>query len=389
MSESAKPQRRGRVQLEKREIGRIVGADPGPTLIIVCGIHGNEHAGIESARRVFARIEQNEKAKKTFRGELVVFAGNVAALRAGIRYHAKDLNRVWTEDQVRDLGGKRTLDPEDQEQVELLAAIESAIGRSRGKCILGDFHTTSAEGIPFILFGDTIPQRRFGRVFPIPVVIGLEEQLDGVLSSFWTKRNIITFGCEGGQHDDPQSVDALEAVLWIALRGAGLLRQAAGADAELTRAKALLEKRRAGLPRVLEVISRHAISEADQFKMEPGFRNLDHAPSGTLLARDKRGEIRAPKDGMVILPLYQGLGADGFFWGRAVTEARMLASELLRFLEIDRALEYLPGVNRDEEERLVLHENVTKLVPIDVFHVFGYRRVRKSGSRMTVERQPG
>jgi succinylglutamate desuccinylase len=123
--------------------------------------------------------------------------------------------------------------------------------------------------------------------------------------------------------------------------------------------------------------------------MEPGFRNLDHAPEGTLLARDKRGEIRAPKNGMVILPLYQGLGADGFFWGREVGEARMLASELLRFLEIDRALEYLPGVDRDEDERLVVDERVTRVVPLDVFHVFGYRRVRKSGSRMTVERQPG
>ncbi len=40
--------------------------------------------------------------------------------------------------------------------------------------------------------------------------------------------------------------------------------------------------------------------------MEPGFRNIDRARKGQLLARDRSGEIRAPADGMVILPLYQG-----------------------------------------------------------------------------------
>ena len=58
--------------------------------------------------------------------------------------------------------------------------------------------------------------------------------------------------------------------------------------------------------------------------MAPGFKNL--AREGQLLATDKNGEIRAPKDGLVILPLYQGLGNDGFFWGRAVSEARLRVS---------------------------------------------------------------
>jgi len=40
--------------------------------------------------------------------------------------------------------------------------------------------------------------------------------------------------------------------------------------------------------------------------------------AGTLLARDKAGEIRAREDGIVVMPLYQGQGEDGFFLGRAV-----------------------------------------------------------------------
>jgi predicted deacylase len=214
--------------LERREIGRVVSEVPGPSLIVVAGIHGNEAAGIEGARRVLARLERGDIAT---RGELLVLGGNVAALQKGIRYQAKDLNRVWTEDHVRELRKKRDLDAEDREQLDLLSHVEAAIGRARGRVHLADFHTSSAEGIPFILFGDTLPQRRFVRAFPIPVVIGLEEQVDGVQSAFWTKRNCVTFGCEGGQHDDPASVDALEAVLWIALREANLLRIDRGAPA--------------------------------------------------------------------------------------------------------------------------------------------------------------
>ncbi len=375
--------------LERREVGRVVSEVPGPSLIVVAGIHGNEAAGIEGSRRVLARLERGDIA---LRGELLVLGGNVGALQKGVRYQEKDLNRVWTEEHVRELRKKRDLDAEDREQLDLLSQVEAAIGRARGRVHLADFHTSSAEGIPFILFGDTLPQRRFVRAFPLPVVIGLEEQVDGVQSAFWTKRNCVTFGCEGGQHDDPASVDALEAVLWIALRQAGLLRVARGATLpELTAAENLLEKRRGSLPRMLEVVSRHEISPEDQFKMEPGFRCLDHAENGQLLARDRNGEIRAPKDGMVILPLYQGLGSDGFFWGRAVTEARLLASEVLRRLEVERVLPFLPGIARckDDASRLIVNTKIARLYPLDVFHFFGYRRIRERGSELTVERQPG
>jgi hypothetical protein len=123
--------------------------------------------------------------------------------------------------------------------------------------------------------------------------------------------------------------------------------------------------------------------------MEPGFKNLSPAAEGQLLARDARGEIRAPKDGMVILPLYQGLGNDGFFWGRAVSATRLRTAEVLRRLHVDRLLELLPGVAKDPEHpsRFILRE-VGRYYPRDVFHAFGYRRVRTRGGQLTFERQP-
>lgn len=375
------------VAIERREIGRHQGENPGPTLVAVAGIHGNEPDGIEAARRVLARLSVGDLR---IRGELVAFAGNLAGLRRGVRYQAKDLNRLWSEPHIAALRAlpESKRDAEDSEQLELLAAIEAALGRARGQVHLADLHTTSAAGVPFILVGDTLAQRRFAQAFPLPIILGLEEQIDGVLTEYWTRRGCTTFAIEGGQHASSESIEAIEAVLWLALARAGLLEDGSAAP-ELARSAALLDRRRAGLPRVLEVILRRSVSPEDSFRMEPGFRNIDRARKGQLLARDRRGEIRASADGIVILPLYQGLGGDGFFWGREVSGARLLASAALRSMGGDWLLCLLPGVTRDAQNssRFVVETRAARQRALEVFQLLGYRRVRQHGSKLTIERQ--
>lgn len=379
------------LDLAQREIGRVGDDRRGATLVAVCGIHGNERAGVTAARRVIARLA---KGDVPIDGQLVAFAGNLGAMREGKRYRLRDLNRVWSEAQVDALQSRAAagveLDVEEQEQLELLTAIGTIVrdASARGPVYLVDLHTTSAPGIPFVLFGDTLAQRAFVSSLPLPIIMGLEEQVDGVLSAYWTRQGCVTFAVEGGQHDDPGSIDNLEAVLLLAAEAAGLFP--AGSVAETRAAHALLESRRGTLPRVMEVVSRHAILPEDAFKMEPGFKNLDHAKVDQLLARDRSGEIRAPSDGLVMLPLYQGQGDDGFFWGRAVSRARLRASAKLRQLRLDRFLDLLPGVARDAAHptRFVVDRTIAKLYPLGVFHMLGYRRIRERGAELTVERQP-
>lgn len=373
---------------EGREIGRVVGDAPGPTVIAVAGMHGNECAGVTAARRALATFARRRGA---MRGELVAFAGNLGAMRLGVRYRERDLNRVWTAERIADLEARQragaVLDAEDHEQFELLGAIRSAIARARGPVYLIDLHTTSAHGFPFVLFGDTLRQRKFASGIPLSLLLGLEEQLEGVLSSYWTTQGCITCGVEGGQHDDAGSIDNLEAVIVLGADSAGLL----GSEriAEATAAYALLDRRRADLPRVIEVVSRHAITAEDAFVMEPGFANIARARMGQLLARTRHGEVRAPKDGMVILPLYQGQGADGFFWGRAMSPARLRVSEALRRVQVDRFLHLLPGIQRHEERpsRLLVDHRAAQLYRVELFQLLGYRRLREQGSTLTLERQ--
>lgn len=373
---------------EGREIGSVVGDASGPTLIIVAGMHGNERAGVVAARRALATLGRRRAA---VRGEFVALAGNLGAMRLGVRYRERDLNRVWTAERIADLEARsragKALDAEDGEQLELLGAIRAAIARARGPVHLIDLHTTSAHGYPFVLFGDTIRQRKFGSGIPIPILLGLEEQLEGVLSSYWTTQGCITAGVEGGQHDDPGSIDNLEAVAMLGAEAAGLLGSAR--LTETASAYALLERKRGDLPRVLEVVSRHAITPEDAFVMEPGFANLARARAGQLLAKTRSGTVRAPKDGMVILPLYQGQGADGFFWGREMSATRLRFSEALRRAKVERLLHLLPGVRRSEERdaQLVIDRAAARLYRVELFQLLGYRRIKEDSGSLLVERQ--
>ena len=177
-----------------REIGRVAGPAEGPTLIAVAGVHGNEPGGVHAARRVLARLEEIRGA---VRGEVVLLAGNVEALRQGRRYLARDLNRRWTDDAL----ARPAVDPEDVEQRALADAIEAAVARARGEVFLVDLHTTSAPGVPFVIFGDTERQRRFVFELPVPLLVGLVAHIEGTLAEYWRHRGLITFAFEGGQHE--------------------------------------------------------------------------------------------------------------------------------------------------------------------------------------------
>lgn len=311
----------------EREVGRHVGARAGASLVVVAGIHGNEPAGVEAARRVFARLGDRAAGRAIdVDGEVVVFAGNVAGLNAGVRYFDRDLNRGWSAARIAAVRAVDvdTLKNEDREQRQLIDAIDGAVARARGDVVLADLHTSSAPGIPFVLFGKTDEQRDFVRAFPIPVISGIVDKVEGVLSEFIcgrvpqdtrTRATKTTFSVEGGQHDDAASRDALEAVLWLSMARARMIDPGL---VEVTRSHAVLEQMRGDLPKMVDVVSRHAITPDDEFQMERGFMNVARIGKGQLLAHDKRGEVRAEEDGVVVLPLYQKLGNDGFFWGKEV-----------------------------------------------------------------------
>lgn len=293
-----------------RVIAHVRGTQPGPTLIVVGGVHGNEPAGIIAARSALADIPVGD-----VRGEVIALVGNARAVAAGRRYLDADLNRMWLEPKIAEARQQPEGMRERVELVELADAIDRVLERRVGPVYVVDLHTTSADGFPFVVVGPTESHRAFATKFPLPGIIGIEETLPGVLTRYLGRLGCITLAVEGGQNTSTVAAANLEAVVTLALEAAGVVRAVPGAVA----AREHLEHVRSDLPHVIEVVSRHHIEPFSEFVMEPGFANIQRTAAGTLLARERAGEVRAPFDGVLLLPLYQEQGEDGFFYGREVT----------------------------------------------------------------------
>jgi hypothetical protein len=182
-----------------------------------------------------------------------------------------------------------------------------------------DLHTTSAEGIPFALIDDHMRHRSFALALPLPLLLGLTGAIGGTLTDYLSTRRCIAMAVEGGQHASERSAQNHEAVFTLALVAAGLVVESAlgGIDPQ----REVLAHAWHDLPRAIRVHHRHAIKAADQFVMEPGFANVQRVAKGTLLAHDVTGDIRAGHDQVLVMPLYQKMGDDGFFLGHEIPAA--------------------------------------------------------------------
>ena len=148
-----------------RVLGRRRGG-PGATVIACAGLHGNEPAGLEAARRVLDGLEG-----VPLRGEFLAVAGNRGALAAGMRFLGRDLNRCWTAAEVEALRARPGAadEFEQAEQRELLGVL----GEAEPPIVLFDLHTTSGASPPFVLMSDTLRNRPIAFGLGLPVVLGL------------------------------------------------------------------------------------------------------------------------------------------------------------------------------------------------------------------------
>lgn len=375
---------------EEHQLGVHRGSLDGPTLLVLGGIHGNEPAGVAAARRVLDTLQREQPP---MRGVMHCFAGNLRALASGERYGREDLNRIWLEERIAVEAGAAACEGEDPSpdactREHLREAMARAVDADQdgGEVYFLDLHTSSAAGVPFICIGDTLRNRRFAREFPTPVILGLEEQIDGALLEFLANRGLVTLGFEGGKHDDPSALDAHEAAIWTALGAAGMLPRGWPRVAE---ARRRLEGSRGGLPRVLEIRYRHAITPEDGFHMRPGFRNFQLVDAGEVLADDRSGAIEAFRRSRVLLPLYQGQGNDGFFLGHAVNRAWLALSGMMRRLRLDKLAHWLPGVRRQSGrgDALLVNRRVARWFTVEVFHLLGFRKKRQHGDLLVFSRR--
>ncbi len=311
---------------EKRLIGRHTGQEKGPLLICFGGMHGNEPAGIQALSILFKLLELEPESNPDFRfrGRIVGFKGNLRAIENGVRFLNRDLNRQWRPEVVEYVLNTPVskLRHEELEILELHTAVMEEIQDYQpDEVIVLDLHTTTAYGGIFSIATDDPKSVNIAVELHAPVITGLLEGIQGTTLHYFNTENIgvetTTVCFESGQHEETLSVNRAIAAIINCMRTIGCVRSE---DVE-NRHDALLIEYARGLPKVSELITTHSIEPEDHFRMVPDYKNFQKVKQGEILAFDRNGPIEAIEDGLILMPLYQKQGEDGFFLIRAVSQA--------------------------------------------------------------------
>ncbi len=354
-----------------RLIGHIKGSQPGPTLIFTGGIHGNEPSGVFALQKV---LDEIQKKNIPIKGNIYAISGNLAALEKGERYKNQDLNRLWTSDRMKLLyEGKIEIKNEDEaQQVKICRLIKNILDSEEGPFYFMDLHTTSSETIPFLTVNDSLLNRKFTKQYPVPIVLGIEEHLDGPLLSYINELGYVAFGYEGGQHDDLSSIENHIAFIYLSLVFSESITKE---SINFQHYFELLAKTSIDSRDFYEIFYHYKIKEKESFTMKPGFFNFQQIKKKDDLATSDGETIFALKNGRMLMPQYQSQGDDGFFIIRRIPPFYLRLSRTIRKMHIDHILPLLPGVHwfSDNRGALKVNRKIAWLFAKQFFHLMGYR----------------
>ena len=399
----------------------IQGAAEGPLLVLFAGIHGNEPAGIRAidglAEELMARSEE-------FLGTLYVITGNQRALELGVRYIDTDLNRLWERVDVDAPEGvgiasdaQDTSDVQDSSDVQDTSGVQGTSGvqfygtsepsepseyietreirqtldeilqrhaNTASDIVFSDLHTTSSESCAFLLINDTLENRRMAKKFPLPQILGIEENIHGTLLSYINNLGYKSIGFEAGAHDSEASVSRTRAFLKLLLHNSGILLLS---EAEKRVEEARLEVYETVPADYYEIKHHQYVENPRTFRMKPGFENFDSVSAGQLLAEENGEAVTAPMKGRIFMPLYQEKGHDGFLIIRKVPPFWIGLSAYLRGNFTHSFLRRLPGVSVAGPRSLLVDLGVARYFVKDIFHLLGYRVTRRDESTLICYRR--
>lgn len=367
-----------------RFIGHVSGSKNGPTIFFFGGVHGNEKAGVIALEKVF---EQLGTMKKDLRGNVFGIRGNIPALLQDKRFLEDDLNRLWTKEEIANIQAKQEteLGSEEKELLQIHRLISKLLKTQSPPFFFVDFHTTSSKTLPFITINDALINRNFAKLFPVPIVLGIEEFLEGPLLSYMNEKGYVSLGFESGQHIEASAIDNAIAFIWLTLANAGTFEENTVPFCKLYFEQLKIAAKDHN--EFYEVKQRYALSDEDRFQMLPDFESFQHIKKRTVLGVRNEREIIAQKNTILFMPLYQKQGAEGFFLIRIIPKWALKLSLFLRRKNGDALLTLLPGIkwSDSKKESLTVNLKVARFYAKSLFHLLGFRSRKIDKTHLTIQ----
>ncbi|MFM2345409.1 MAG: hypothetical protein RL654_162 [Pseudomonadota bacterium] len=294
-------------------VHQYLGLQPGPKLIVLGGVHGDETCGTVALRRLVDALEAGRLQLR--RGELtLVPVSNPMAHQAGRREGQRNLNRRLLPVAI----------PQDHED-RIARVLCPLLARHE---VLLDLHSFHTDGEPFVMIG---PRDNDGPLEPfrheaaetaLAAVLGVRQVVEGWLEAYARgvarrggdaqygigtteyMRSVGGWGLtlECGRHDDPAAPEVAWQATLRTLEHLGLID--AGASAPCTQPDF-------EVMRLVDVIDR----EAEGDRLARNWCSFDPVRAGEVIGWRADGrEVLAPADGRVVFPNPRArAGAEWFY----------------------------------------------------------------------------
>lgn len=260
------------------KIWRIGGKNPGPHLLVLGGVHGNERTGVQAVRWLRARFGAKGERLKT--GTLTVALGNPEAVRLNMRGSAahRDLNRCFKPEL---LAAPATY--EERRAAVLAAAIAEAD-------VLVDLHAVNTPSKPFVVATSHDPLRAaLGSAFPCDTYVVAPDEIIAGSTDGWIDRcGGYGIGYESGYMKDLSRMAEVKAGIDRIMRKLGLVGGVKGAEAEQS----------------VITIKEPLILEGESFAYAEGRGKTSFEPvaKGDVLGVMDGRPLKAPFTGLLLFP---------------------------------------------------------------------------------------
>lgn len=222
-----------------------------------------------------------------------------------------DMNRTWHPKHVKKVEeGDRSI-AEYEEMKAVMDIIEEESVGSYTSRIMVDLHATSSEKGNFIVLPHDEADDPIIKSLQLPVVIGLNTYLEGTLLEYYHYLGFLAFAFEGGIIGTEYAYQLHTSGIWEILDKAGAISHH-DHEVEDHYTKTLADACE-NLPNLVKTVYRYEVKNDEGFQMLPGYSNFQEIRKGQHIALNHHGNILAPVDGLIFMPLYQQEGEDGFF----------------------------------------------------------------------------
>ncbi len=254
--------------MELQEITTIKGKNPGKTVAIIAGIHGNEQGGLRAIEEAILSIPVEN-------GTVHHIVGNPRALKQNVRFTEMNLNRAFIRGPLKN--------PKLENSYERLRAKELMPLLDTCDALL-DIHSVAKQrSTPFIICEPSYFP--IAKKLPFPIISNGWNTLEpGGTDYYMSTAGKIGICIECGQHTDP-------IVPKRALKGIRAFLQLMGNIS----GEPIPDTPNQKIITVIDIL----ITKID-FKLAKDFYDFEPVTKGQLLGIDGQEEYKAPSNGVVI-----------------------------------------------------------------------------------------